>query len=61
MESVPDLQHTMYASIEGYPCVRLLNLSGNIGCSSESRSRIFSHSRFSIINCDLGINCELNR
>ncbi|KAG2406376.1 Nicastrin Precursor [Vigna angularis] len=30
MESVPDLQHTMYASIEGYPCVRLLNLSGNI-------------------------------
>ncbi|WVZ07497.1 hypothetical protein V8G54_020843 [Vigna mungo] len=35
MESVPDLQHTMYASIEGYPCVRLLNLSGNIGCSSK--------------------------
>ncbi|RDX70897.1 Nicastrin, partial [Mucuna pruriens] len=30
MESVPDLQNTMYASIDGYPCVRLLNLSGNI-------------------------------
>ncbi|ESW35361.1 hypothetical protein PHAVU_001G228700 [Phaseolus vulgaris] len=40
MESVPDLQNTMYASIEGYPCVRLLNLSGNIGCSNPGRDKV---------------------
>lgn len=35
MESVPDLQKSMYKVIDGYPCVRLLNLSGPIGCSSK--------------------------
>ncbi|CAJ1867672.1 unnamed protein product [Sphenostylis stenocarpa] len=40
MESVPDLQNTMYASIDGYPCVRLLNLSGNIGCSNPGRDKV---------------------
>ncbi|GMY24797.1 nicastrin isoform X4 [Fagus crenata] len=35
MESVPDLQKSLYKVIDGYPCVRLLNLSGPIGCSSK--------------------------
>ncbi|QHO59145.1 Nicastrin [Arachis hypogaea] len=35
MESVPDLQNTMYKVIDGDPCVRLLNLSGPIGCASQ--------------------------
>ncbi|KAF3960934.1 hypothetical protein CMV_014397 [Castanea mollissima] len=37
MESVPDLQKSMYKVIDGYPCVRLLNLSGPIGCSNPGR------------------------
>ena len=36
LESVPDLVKAMYIDIESFPCVRLLNLSGEIGCSSES-------------------------
>ena len=36
LESVPDLVKAMYIDIETFPCVRLLNLSGEIGCSSES-------------------------
>ncbi|KAK7305671.1 hypothetical protein VNO77_43580 [Canavalia gladiata] len=40
MESVPDLQNTMYAVIDGYPCVRLLNLSGPIGCSNPGRDKV---------------------
>lgn len=36
LESVPDLVKAMYLNIESFPCVRLLNLSGEIGCSSES-------------------------
>ncbi|KAL5164235.1 Nicastrin [Glycine soja] len=40
MESVPDLQNTMYASIDGYPCVRLMNLSGTIGCSNPGRDKV---------------------
>lgn len=35
MESVPDLQSSMYMTLDGYPCVRLLNLSGVIGCASK--------------------------
>ncbi|XP_021604076.1 nicastrin isoform X3 [Manihot esculenta] len=34
MQSVPDLQKSMYLIVDGYPCVRLLNLSGEIGCAS---------------------------
>lgn len=30
----------MYQNIESYPCVRLLNLSGEIGCSSKLESCI---------------------
>lgn len=35
IESVPELQKLMYVAVDGYPCVRLLNLSGEIGCSSK--------------------------
>lgn len=40
MESVPDLQKSMYKVIDGYPCVRLLNLSGPIGCSNPGRQMV---------------------
>lgn len=40
MESVPDLQKAMYKFIDGYPCVRLLNLSGVIGCSNPGREMV---------------------
>ncbi|KAE9594414.1 putative nicastrin [Lupinus albus] len=40
MESVPDLQNTMYNVVDGYPCVRLLNLSGTIGCSNPGRDKV---------------------
>ncbi|KAK2386400.1 Zn-dependent exopeptidases superfamily protein [Trifolium repens] len=40
MESVPDLQNTMYTDVDGLPCVRLLNLSGTIGCSNPGRDKV---------------------
>ncbi|KAJ7960071.1 Nicastrin [Quillaja saponaria] len=40
MESVPDLQKSMYKVVDGYPCVRLLNLSGIIGCSNPGRGKV---------------------
>ncbi|KAL5076913.1 hypothetical protein RYX36_015897 [Vicia faba] len=40
MESVPDLQNTMYTNVDGYPCVRLLSLSGAIGCSNPGRDKV---------------------
>ena len=40
LESVPDLQKSMYVVIDGFPCVRLLNLTGEIGCSSRYSSSI---------------------
>ncbi|VFQ99696.1 unnamed protein product [Cuscuta campestris] len=39
-ESVPDLEKSMYVAIDGYPCVRLLNLSGEIGCSNPGRGKV---------------------
>lgn len=39
-ESVPDLEKSMYTEIEGFPCVRLLNLSGEIGCSNPGREKV---------------------
>ncbi|KAL0430470.1 UNVERIFIED_CONTAM: Nicastrin [Sesamum radiatum] len=39
-ESVPDLEKSMYKEIEGFPCVRLLNLSGEIGCSNPGREKV---------------------
>ncbi|GMI90404.1 NCT [Hibiscus trionum] len=40
MESVPDLQKSMYMTVDGYPCVRLVNLSGEIGCSNPGRDKV---------------------
>ncbi|KAK4767492.1 hypothetical protein SAY86_015242 [Trapa natans] len=40
MESVPDLQKLMYTVVDGYPCVRLLNLSGEIGCANPGRHKV---------------------
>lgn len=39
-ESVPDLEKSMYMVVDGYPCVRLLNLSGEIGCSNPSHGKV---------------------
>lgn len=40
MESVPDLTKSMYVDFDGYPCVRLLNLTGEIGCSNPGRDKV---------------------
>ncbi|XP_008789257.2 nicastrin isoform X2 [Phoenix dactylifera] len=40
LESVPDLERAMYLNVENYPCVRLLNLSGEIGCSNPGREKV---------------------
>ncbi|CAI0627054.1 unnamed protein product [Linum tenue] len=40
MESVPDLQNSMYRVVDGVPCVRLLNLSGEIGCANPGRDKV---------------------
>lgn len=40
LESVPDLEKAMYFNARGYPCVRLLNLSGEIGCSNPGQEKI---------------------
>ncbi|XP_077241148.1 Zn-dependent exopeptidases superfamily protein [Tasmannia lanceolata] len=40
LESVPDLDKAMYLTVEGYPCVRLLNLSGEIGCANPDRGKV---------------------
>ncbi|KAJ4974020.1 hypothetical protein NE237_007194 [Protea cynaroides] len=39
-ESVPDLELSMYLNIDGYPCVRLLNLSSEIGCANPGRGKV---------------------
>ncbi|KAK1439308.1 hypothetical protein QVD17_05124 [Tagetes erecta] len=39
-ESVPDLEKSMYKVIDGYPCVRLLNLSGEIGCANPGLDKV---------------------
>lgn len=38
--SVPDLEKSMYTVLDGYPCVRLLNLSGEIGCANPSLDKV---------------------
>ncbi|XP_026407913.1 nicastrin-like [Papaver somniferum] len=40
LESVPDLEQSMYLTVNGYPCVRLLNLSGEIGCANPGREKV---------------------
>ncbi|KAL6912167.1 hypothetical protein ACP4OV_000972 [Aristida adscensionis] len=42
LESVPDLVKAMYVNIESFPCVRLLNLSGAIGCSNPGGEKIIA-------------------
>ncbi|URE35756.1 Nicastrin [Musa troglodytarum] len=42
LESVPDLQRAMYRNIKSYPCVRLLNLSGEIGCSNPGQEKVIA-------------------
>ncbi|XP_055828561.1 nicastrin isoform X2 [Solanum dulcamara] len=50
-QSVPDLEKSMYMAIDGYPCVRLLNLSGEIGCSNPGRANVVAPvTRFKIAN-----------
>lgn len=39
-ESVPDLEKSMYTVVDGYPCVRLLSLSGEIGCSNPGNGKV---------------------
>lgn len=39
-ESVPDLEKSMYMVMDGYPCVRLLNLSGEIGCANPGLDKV---------------------
>ncbi|XP_026402891.1 nicastrin-like [Papaver somniferum] len=40
LESVPDLEQSMYLTVNGYPCVRLLNLSGEIGCANPGHEKV---------------------
>ncbi|KAK1313082.1 Nicastrin [Acorus calamus] len=42
LESVPDLEKAMYLSVDGYPCVRLLNLSGGIGCANPGHAKVIA-------------------
>uniref|UniRef100_M8AVU5 Nicastrin n=1 Tax=Aegilops tauschii TaxID=37682 RepID=M8AVU5_AEGTA len=42
LESVPDLVKAMYVNIESFPCVRLLNLSGEIGCSNPGHGLVIA-------------------
>lgn len=39
MRSVPDLENAMYQSLQGYPCVRLLNVTGELGCANPGRTK----------------------
>ncbi|KAI3740358.1 hypothetical protein L2E82_30786 [Cichorium intybus] len=39
-ESVPDLEKSMYMVMDVYPCVRLLNLSGEIGCANPGLDKV---------------------
>ncbi|KAL1820444.1 hypothetical protein ACET3Z_015313 [Daucus carota] len=40
LKSVPDLEKSMYSIIDGFPCVRLLNLHGEIGCSNPGNGKV---------------------
>ncbi|KAI3723714.1 hypothetical protein L2E82_35471 [Cichorium intybus] len=50
-ESVPDLEKSMCMVMDGYPCVRLLNLSGEIGCANPGLDKFVA----SIIRLKNGI------
>lgn len=38
--SVPELENRMYASLAGSPCVRWLNLTGELGCGNPCRTLV---------------------
>ncbi|GMH30231.1 hypothetical protein Nepgr_032074 [Nepenthes gracilis] len=40
LDSVPDLERSMFRVIDGFPCVRLLNISGEIGCANPGREKV---------------------
>lgn len=40
LKSVPDLEKSMYSVVDGFPCVRLLNLHGEIGCSNPGNGKV---------------------
>ncbi|XP_047313488.1 nicastrin [Impatiens glandulifera] len=40
LQSVPDLEKSMYTVIDGFPCVRLLNIDGEIGCGNPGRDKV---------------------
>lgn len=40
LESFPELERAMYITVDGTPCVRLLNLSGEIGCANPGRVKV---------------------
>ncbi|KAH9605765.1 hypothetical protein KSS87_012185 [Heliosperma pusillum] len=42
LDSVPALERSMYKVVDGYPCVRLLNLSGEIGCANPGREKVIA-------------------
>lgn len=42
LRSVPELEAAMYSSIEGWPCVRLLTVDGEIGCSNPDRGLVIA-------------------
>ncbi|XP_020395732.1 nicastrin [Zea mays] len=42
LESVPELVKAMYLNVESFPCVRLLNLSGEIGCSNPGSEKVIA-------------------
>ncbi|KAL9260542.1 Nicastrin-like protein, partial [Drosera capensis] len=42
LDSVPALGRTLYKVIDAFPCVRLLNLSGEIGCANPGRGKVIA-------------------
>ncbi|GAB2212538.1 hypothetical protein Drorol1_Dr00020511 [Drosera rotundifolia] len=42
LDSVPALGRTLYKVIDAFPCVRLLNLSGEIGCANPGDGRVIA-------------------
>lgn len=38
VNSVPELENRMYATLQGSPCVRWLNLTGELGCGNPQRT-----------------------
>eukprot|EP00249_Psilotum_nudum_P017145 c26181_g1_i1 orf=97-1434(+) len=40
LKSVPDLENAMYHLLDGTPCVRVLNLTGEIGCANPGRAKV---------------------